>query len=96
MRVNVTELLAERDGVRVLAFAEPLPASGEDIAFAEPVTGEIKLTGAAGGISLRGLSELWRPRPRARGSRDTRMARALHRPHPRDSCAGAFSRAAGA
>jgi uncharacterized protein len=54
VRVNVSELLADRDGVRVLAFAEQLPAPGEDVAFAEPVTGEITLTGTAGGISLRG------------------------------------------
>lgn len=54
MRVNVAELLADRDGVRVLAFAEELSAPSEDIAFAEPVTGEITLTGAAGGVSLRG------------------------------------------
>ncbi len=54
MRVNVSELLAERHGVRVLTFAEELPAPGEDIAFAEPVAGEITLTGTAGGISLRG------------------------------------------
>ena len=54
MRVNVSELLADRDGVRVLAFAEPLPAPGEDIAFVEPVAGEITLTGGVGGVSLRG------------------------------------------
>jgi len=54
VRVNVSELLAGRDGVRVLAFAEELAAPGEDIAFAEPVAGEITLTGTAGGISLRG------------------------------------------
>jgi uncharacterized protein len=54
VRVNVSDLLADRDGVRVLAFAEPLPASGDDIAFAEPVTGEITLAGTAGGVSLRG------------------------------------------
>jgi uncharacterized protein len=54
VRVNVAELLADRDGVRVLAFAEELPAPSDDIAFAEPVTGEITLTGAAGGVSLRG------------------------------------------
>lgn len=54
VRVNVSELLAERDGVRVLAFAEPLPASGEDITFVEPVTGEIRLTGTGGEVSLRG------------------------------------------
>ncbi|HKX16863.1 MAG TPA: DUF177 domain-containing protein [bacterium] len=54
MRVNVSELLADRDGVRVLAFAEPLPAPAEDVAFAEPVTGEIRLTGTPGGVSVRG------------------------------------------
>jgi len=54
VRVNVGDLLADRDGVRVLAFAEPLPAAGDDLAFAEPVTGEITLTGTAGGVSLRG------------------------------------------
>ncbi|HEV2439170.1 MAG TPA: DUF177 domain-containing protein [bacterium] len=50
----MSELLADRDGVRVLAFAETLPAPGEDIDFVEPVAGEITLTGTAGGISLRG------------------------------------------
>ncbi|HEV2283321.1 MAG TPA: DUF177 domain-containing protein [bacterium] len=50
----MAELLADRDGVRVLAFAEQLSAPSEDTAFAEPVTGEITLTGAAGGVSLRG------------------------------------------
>lgn len=54
MRVNVSDLLADRDGVRVLAFAEQLPAPGEDTAFAGPVAGEITLSGTAGGISLRG------------------------------------------
>ena len=54
MRVNVSDLLADRDGVRVLAFAEPLSAPGDDIAFAESVTGEIVLRGTAGGVSLRG------------------------------------------
>ncbi|HEV2359043.1 MAG TPA: DUF177 domain-containing protein [bacterium] len=54
MRVNVSELLADRDGARVLAFAEPLPAPGEDVSFVEPVTGELVLTGSAGGVSLRG------------------------------------------
>ncbi len=54
VRVNVSELLADRDGVRVLAFAEPLSAPSEDVAFAEPVAGEIRLTGTAGGVSLRG------------------------------------------
>jgi uncharacterized protein len=54
VRVNVSDLLADRDGVRVLAFAEPLPAPGDDLAFAEPVTGEITLSGTAGGVSLRG------------------------------------------
>jgi uncharacterized protein len=54
VRVNVSDLLADRDGVRVLAFVEPLPAPGDDLAFAEPVTGEITLTGTAGGVSLRG------------------------------------------
>lgn len=54
MRVNVSDLLADRAGVRVLAFAEPLPAPGDDLAFAGPVTGEIALTGTAGGVSLRG------------------------------------------
>ena len=54
MRVNVSELLADRDGVRVLAFAEPLPVPGEEFTFAEPVIGEIRLTGGAGGVSLRG------------------------------------------
>ena len=54
MRVSVSELLADRDGVRVLAFAEPLPAPSEDIAFVGPVAGEIRLAGTAGGVSLRG------------------------------------------
>jgi uncharacterized protein len=56
VRVNVSDLLADRDGVRVLAFAESLPAPGPDgdTAFAEPVTGEITLTGTPGGVSLRG------------------------------------------
>ena len=54
MRVNVSDLLADRDGVRVLAFAEPLPAPGEDVAFVEPVTGELVLTGTAAGVTLRG------------------------------------------
>jgi uncharacterized protein len=56
VRVNVSDLLADRDGVRVLAFAEslPAPAPDGDLAFAEPVTGEITLTGTAGGVSLRG------------------------------------------
>jgi uncharacterized protein len=56
VRVNVSDLLADRDGVRVLAFAESLSAPGPegDIAFAEPATGEIRLSGAAGGVSLRG------------------------------------------
>lgn len=56
MRVNVSDLLADRDGVRVLAFSESLPAPGPegDIAFAEPVAGQIRLSGTAGGVSLRG------------------------------------------
>jgi uncharacterized protein len=54
VRVNVSDLLADRDGVRRLAFAEPLPAPGDDVAFPDPVTGEITLAGTAGGVSLRG------------------------------------------
>jgi len=54
VRVNVSELLADGGGVRRLAFAESLPAPGEDVTLAEPVAGEIVLTGGIGGIALRG------------------------------------------
>jgi uncharacterized protein len=54
VRVNVSELLAAGDGVRTLAFTEQLPPPAEDVAFAEPVSGDIALTGMAGGVTLRG------------------------------------------
>jgi len=54
VRVNVSDLLADHDGVRVLTFAEPLLAPADETVFAEPVTGDITLTGTAGGVSLRG------------------------------------------
>jgi uncharacterized protein len=54
VRLGVGDLLADRDGIRRLAFNESLPALGDDAVVAEPVTGEIVLRGTAGGVTVRG------------------------------------------
>lgn len=54
MRVNVSELLADRNAERVLSFSESLDPPADDVWLPDPVTGEIVLQGTGRSVLLRG------------------------------------------
>ena len=70
------------------AFVAELAAS--EIPVVAPLATDGTTLHAFAGFRFAVVSEVRRPRARARGSRDARMARSLPRPHPRDRAAASF------
>lgn len=54
MRVNISELLADRSAVRVIAYSEALEPPTADVTLAGPVEGEILLANTGRTVSLSG------------------------------------------